>query len=109
MSLSYLIPALLIMAAVMFSLRAFPFVLFGRGKKVSPMILYLGHVMAPAAVAMLVVYCLKDIDFSSPNHFLPELIAVAAISGVHFWKRNILLSVFGGTVLYMILVQRVFC
>ena len=57
---------------------------------------------------MLVVYCLRGVDLFGPNHGLPELIAAAAVVGLHLWKKNTLLSIAAGTALYMVLVQVVF-
>ena len=65
----------------------------------------MGRVLPPAVIAMLVIYCLRYIDFLSGNRGLPELVAALAVVLLHVWKRNNLLSVFGGTALYMILVQ----
>ena len=92
---------LLIIAAVTFVLRALPFMLFRGSKPVPPFISYLGK-------GMLVVYCLKDVSFVSGTYGLPELIAIVVIVILHKWKHNLLLSVGGGTVLYMLLVQFVF-
>ena len=62
----------------------------------------------PAMMGLLVVYCLRSISWLSAPHGAPELIAIAAVAGLHLWKRNVLLSIAGGTVLYMVLVQAVF-
>ena len=69
---------------------------------------YLGKVLPPAMMGLLVVYCLRSISWLSAPHGAPELIAIAAVAGLHLWKRNVLLSIAGGTVLYMVLVQAVF-
>ncbi len=69
---------------------------------------YLGRVLPPAVMGMLVVYCLRGIDVLHMPYGLPELIAVAAVILLHVWKRNNLLSIGAGTVLYMFLVQVVF-
>ena len=68
------------------------------------------HAVAAIAIiiAMLVVYCLKGVSFASPAGWAPQLIAVLAVVVLHVWKKNNLLSIFGGTILYMILVQAVF-
>ena len=62
----------------------------------------------PSMMGLLVVYCLRSISWLSAPHGAPELIAIAAVAGLHLWKRNVLLSIAGGTVLYMVLVQAVF-
>ena len=87
--------------------RAFPFLIF-RGKEVPEIIRYLGGVLPMAIMATLVMYCLKGISFSSAAGFAPMLIASAATALLHLWKRNTMLSIFGGTICYMVLVQMIF-
>ena len=88
--------------------RALPFVLFGRSGSPGRGVLYLGMVLPPAVMAILVVYCLRGVDLAGPAHGLPELLAAAAVVGLHLWRRNTLLSIAAGTALYMVLVQAVF-
>lgn len=90
-----------------FAERALPFLLF-RGKEVPEIVRYLGRVLPMAIMATLVMYCLKGITFSSAAGFAPPLIASALTVLLHIWKRNTMLSIFGGTVCYMLLVQIVF-
>lgn len=90
-----------------FAERALPFLLF-RGKEVPEIVRYLGRVLSMAIMATLVMYCLKGITFSSAAGFAPPLIASALTALLHIWKRNTMLSIFGGTVCYMLLVQIVF-
>lgn len=97
-----------VMAAVTFLTRALPFLLFGRGGVPPKIILYLGRVLPSAVIAMLIVYCLRGVAFTSLGGWVPQLIAAAVVVALHVWKRNNLLSIFGGTVLYMVLVQAVF-
>ena len=79
------------------------------GKKPTPRyIQYLGKVLPGAIFAMLMVYCLRNVTPLAGSHGLPELIAVAATVGLHVWKRQTLLSIAAGTILYMLLVQFVF-
>ncbi|MBQ3032304.1 MAG: AzlD domain-containing protein [Anaerotignum sp.] len=87
--------------------RAFPFLIF-RGKEVPEIVRYLGRVLPMAIMATLVMYCLKGISFSSAAGFAPMLIASALTALLHIWKGNTMLSIFGGTVCYMLLVQMVF-
>ena len=87
--------------------RFLPFFLFPEGKKPPAFITYLGTVLPYAVIGLLIVYCLKDAVFSS-YHALPELIAIAATAALQLWKRNMLLSLFLGTALYMLLVQTCF-
>lgn len=88
-------------------LRGLPFVIFN-SKKTPKFITFLGKFLPYAVIGMLVVYCLKDAAFTAWPHALPELIAIAAVALLHIWRRNTLLSVAGGTVFYMLLVQFVF-
>ena len=95
-------------AAVTALTRFLPFLLFGGKKQPPKAILYLGRVLPPAVIAMLIIYCLKDISFAQAGSWLPQLISVAVVVVLHLWKHNNLLSIFGGTILYMVLVQAVF-
>jgi branched-subunit amino acid transport protein AzlD len=99
---------ILIMGLVTLATRLLPVLIFGRGEKVPDYILYLGKVVPFTAMGLLIVYCLKDVSFMESPHGLPELIALAIVSGSYIWKRNTILSVVIGTVVYMILVQMVF-
>lgn len=99
---------ILLCGLTIFATRAIPFLIF-RGKKEIPQtIRYLGRVLPPAVIGMLVVYCLKGVSVLAYPYGLPELIAVAAVVALHVWKRNNLLSIGVGTVLYMFLIQAVF-
>lgn len=88
--------------------RALPFIVFPSGKDTPEYVKYLGRALPPAVFGMLIVYCLKNVDFASGCHGAPELISIAAVTLLHLWKRQMLLSIAGGTVLYMVLVQTVF-
>ena len=88
--------------------RFLPFCLFPAGKETPKLVQKLGDLLPGAVFSLLVVYCLKSIDLFSGSHGLPEAIAIAAITAVHLWKRNTLISIATGTVVYMILVQTVF-
>ena len=107
MNNTYTIIAIAIMSGVTILLRVLPFLIFS-GRQTPKVIIYLGKVLPFAVMGMLVVYCLKGISFTEIGGFLPELIAVAAVAVSYIIKRNTLLSIVGGTVLYMILVQFVF-
>lgn len=100
--------SILVMAAVTFLTRALPFLLFDRGDHPPRIVLYLGQVLPPAVIAMLIVYCLKGVSFATPAGWIPALAAGLTAAGLHLWKHNDLLSIFGATVLYMVLVQGVF-
>lgn len=86
--------------------RWLPFWLFR--KEPPAIVTYLGRVLPCASMGLLVVYCLKGVSWLAVPHGLPELISIAAVAALHRWKGNVLLSIAGGTVLYMVLVQAVF-
>jgi len=88
--------------------RFLPFIIFPAGKPVPKYVRYLGKVLPAAVFGLLVVYCLKDVSIFTGSHGIPELISIAVVAGLHLWKRNMLLSIAGGTVCYMLLVQFVF-
>lgn len=95
-----------IMALVTMLLRFLPFIVFR--KKVPGYVVYLGEVLPPAIIGMLVIYCLKDVDLLSGSHGIPEMIAAACVVALQAWKRNSLLSILAGTAVYMLLVQAAF-
>ncbi len=88
--------------------RYTPFLLFPESKKPPEVVSYLGRVLPPAMMGLLVVYCLKGVSIVTKPHGLPEIIAIGAIVLLHRWKSNVLLSIAGGTIVYMLLVQMVF-
>ena len=88
--------------------RWLPFWLFPESKQPPKLVEYLGHVLPAAMMGLLVVYCLKGVQWTAAPHGAPELIAIAAVAALHRWRGNVLLSIAGGTVLYMVLVQVVF-
>ncbi len=94
------------MALVTILLRSLPFLIFR--EKVPPYITYLGKVLPPALVGMLVIYCLKDVTLFASPFGLPELLAILIVVLLQVWKRNTLISILCGTVAYMLLVQLVF-
>ena len=94
-----------IMSAVTVLLRFLPFLLFGEEDRTPAFIVYLGKVLPQAVIGMLVVYCLKDISFSSAPYGMHELIAVSFVVLLQRWRRNAILSILGGTALYMCLIQ----
>ncbi|MBQ2953654.1 MAG: AzlD domain-containing protein [Clostridia bacterium] len=97
-----------VIALVTAGLRFLPFLIFSGGRKTPAIIERLGAVLPAAMMAMLVVYCLKGTSFATAEGWVPVLIGVAVTAGLHVWKRNTLLSIVGGTVCYMLLVQVVF-
>ena len=95
-------------ALVTAGLRFLPFLIFGENRKTPEIIAYLGKVLPFAIMGMLVVYCLKDVSIASAPFGIPEAIGCIAVAGLHIWKRNTLLSIGAGTIVYMLLVQFVF-
>ena len=97
-----------VIALVTMALRFLPFLIFSGKRQTPAYISYLGKVLPFAIMGMLVVYCLRNITFSVMPFGIPELLACAVVVALHLWKRNTLLSIAGGTVFYMLLVQLVF-
>ena len=85
--------------------RFLPFLIFREGRPVPPYVQYLGKALPSAIFAMLVVYCLRNVDFTGGAYGLPELVSIAATAALHLWRRNMLLSILGGTLCYMAIVQ----
>lgn len=108
MNAAYSITIIAVIAAVTALLRFLPFCIFSGKRKTPEVITYLGRVLPFAIMGMLVVYCLKQISFVKAPFGAPELLAGAVVVVLHNWKRNTLLSIVTGTVLYMILIQFVF-
>lgn len=103
----YSLVLIAVMAIVSLLMRALPFIVFSKGK-IPKAVQYLGNVLPGALMGMLVIYCFKSTVVTSFPFGLPELIATAVVVGLHLWKKNTLLSIGVGTVLYMVLVQVVF-
>lgn len=85
--------------------RFLPFLVFPAGKTTPGYIQYLGKVLPPAVFGLLVVYCLKNVNWLGGSHGIPELLSIAVVAGLHVWKRQMLLSIAGGTVCYMLIVR----
>ena len=88
--------------------RFLPFLVFRADRPTPKYIQYLGKVLPGAAFGMLVVYCLKNVSLLTGMHGIPEMISIVVVVALHLWKRQMLLSIAGGTVCYMLLVQLVF-
>lgn len=88
--------------------RFLPFILFPTGKKTPAYIRYLGNFLPGAVFGMLVIYSIKDTKFLSANYGIPEILAIVFTAILHLYKRNMMLSIAGGTSFYMLLVQIVF-
>ena len=94
-----------LVAATTFATRVVPFLIFPKGKEIPEVVRYLGRVLTPAVIGMLVVYCLRATPVAEAPHGIPEAAAVFVTAALHAWKRNNLLSIGVGTVLYMVLIQ----
>lgn len=88
--------------------RFLPFIVFPADKPTPKFIRYFGDVLPAAVFGLLVVYCLRNVSVLSGTHGIPELISIIVVVLLHLWKRQMLLSIAGGTVCYMLLVQFVF-
>ena len=88
--------------------RFVPFFVFPAGKPTPKYVQYLGNVLPPAVFGLLIIYCLKNVSIFKGSHAIPELLAITLVIALHTWKRQMLLSIAGGTIFYMILVQFIF-
>lgn len=102
----FLITIILMGLAVQIT-RFTPFILFGNLEKIPPMVEYLGKVLPAAMMGLLVVYCFKDLNYSDFSSLLPSIVATASIVVLHLWKRNTILSISVGTIIYMIMLSRI--
>ena len=108
MNNGYIWSAVAVAAVVTALIRFLPFRLFRGGRAVPPIVERLGQVLPYAVMGMLVVYCLKGVSFAALGGWLPSLLGCLVTGVLYVWKRNTLLSIVGGTVCYMLLVQTVF-
>ena len=97
-----------VISLVTIALRFLPFTIFSGNRKTPKIIEKLGKILLYAIMGMLVVYCLKDMTFTTVSDWLPQTIACAVVGGLYVWRKNTLLSIVCGTVCYMVLVQVVF-
>ena len=88
--------------------RFLPFLVLSESRISPAFALYLGRFLAPAVFGMLVIYCLRNVSFLHGTHGLPELIAIGVTVLLHLWKRQMLISIAGGTLCYMLLIHYVF-
>ena len=102
---TYISMVIAVMAIVTIALRFLPFIVFDHGEQLPEWITYLGKVLPPAIMSMLLVYCLRNINLVEGNHGFPELICIGVAMLMHNWKRNTLLSIGVSTLLYMIIIQ----
>lgn len=99
---------MIVMGLMTLATRILPVLIFGRSEKVPDFILYLGKVVPFTAMGLLIVYCLRDVSVFSGSHAIPEILALAVVAVSYLWKKNSILSVVVGTIVYMFLVQKVF-
>ena len=88
--------------------RFLPFLLFPAGRPTPKYIQYLGKVLPAAVFGLLIIYCLRNVNLLAGSHGIPELISILVVVALHRWRRQMLLSIAGGTVCYMLLVQLIF-
>ncbi len=108
MTASQQIITIVLCAVGTIGIRFLPFLVFSSKKPTPKYIQYLGNALPAAIFSMLVVYCLKNVNILTGSHGLPELLAIAVTVVLHLWKRQMLLSIAGGTISYMLLIQYVF-
>lgn len=106
--MNYLLLMIAVASLCTILLRALPFLVFGGKRKVPQIVEYLGNTLPQAIMVILVIYCIKGISLKMNPYGIPELLGILAVAVLHVWKRNILLSVGLGTILYMFLIQIVF-
>lgn len=100
-----LVLAIALMAAITFSTRAMPFLLFGKGDRPAPIILFVGKYLPPALISAIIIYCYKDVHFLTGTHGIPELLAAAAVVLLQLRFKNTMLSIFAGTIFYMVMLR----
>ncbi len=106
-SVWYAIAMFAVIAVVTWITRALPFAVFGNRKRVPEFLTYLGQVLPGAIMITLVVYCLRAVDLTRFPFGLAEIISIVIVAGIHLWKKNIFLSMAGGTLCYMILIRSI--
>jgi branched-subunit amino acid transport protein AzlD len=104
----YSVVIILLMALLTYGARLFPYLLFGRGRKVSPFVTYLGDVLPPAVMILLIVYCLRNLKLTVYPFGIPEFVAIGLAALLYKITKNNLIAMVTGTVVYMVLVQVVF-
>jgi len=105
---NYTLISILVIAIVTFIVRVAPFIFFGKNKATPKYVVYLGNYLPPAVISMLIIYCLRNVDVSVFPFGIAEAIGIITVAALHIWKRNNLISIIGGTVIYMIGIQLIF-
>lgn len=96
-----------IMSICVILTRVLPFILFRSKQKTPRFVLFLGKYLAGAVFGMLIIYCIKDVSFSAGYHGIPQLLGILACILLHLWKKNMLLTIAGGTCIYMIIIRTI--
>ena len=107
MDKTHVVLTIAVASLVTVGLRFLPFLIFSGKRETPAFVRYLGRALPTATFALLIVYCLRHTDVRAA-FALPEILAIGLTVGLHLWKRQMLLSIAGGTVVYMLLVQCVF-
>lgn len=107
LSTTQMLITVLVAGAVTFATRLIPFAVFGK-REVPKIVKYLGDIMPPAIIGILIIYCIKECYTFDLNILAPRLIAIALTVAVHLWKRNTLISISVGTISYMLLIHYIF-
>ncbi len=102
LSLNSALLATLVSALVIFATRLFPFALFSK-REPPPLLRFIEKYIPPMIMAILLVYCLKDVNFARRPFGLPQLVALAVTVTSHLWRGNAMISIFGGTIVFMVL------
>ena len=97
--------AIVVSALITFFLRAVPFIVFRKDRTMPPKFIYLGKVLPSAIMAVLVVYCLKDVVGDFGSYGIAELVATAVVIVTYKWKHSTFISICAGTICNMILLQ----
>lgn len=99
---------IIVIAVVTLFTRAIPFLIFSGQGETPKYVVYIGKVLPAAVIGMLIIYCVKNVSVLKLPYGIPEVISIITVASLHTWKRNNLISILGGTVLYMFLIQFVF-
>lgn len=98
--------AVALMGVITLALRALPFLLFSQKNRAVPTaILYLGQVLPYASMVLLVVYCFRNLDVQAPSALIPAVAGTLSVVLLQVWRKNSTISIFGGTVIYMLTLQ----
>lgn len=107
-NMEYTIMIILVVSLTTIFTRVLPFWIFRGKEKLPDTVMYIGKVLPPAIMVILVVYCLRGINILMPSEWIPDMMAVIVVAALHIWKKNTLLSISVGTIFYMIMVQKIF-